>query len=575
MSQHDSHPSTAPTAAAPNAAPPKNFLRQIIEDDLANNRTGGRVATRFPPEPNGYLHIGHAKSISVNFGLAEQYGGTCNLRFDDTNPEKESQEFIDSIMADIRWLGYQWQEPVRYASDYFDQLHEWALHLIRSGLAFVCDLSAEQMREYRGTLTEAGKNSPFRDRTVEENLALFEKMRGGAFADGACSLRAKIDMGSPNINLRDPILYRIRKTTHHQTGDKWCIYPSYDYAHGQSDAIEGITHSICTLEFEDHKPLYNWLIDNLPVPHKPHQYEFSRLNPNYTVTSKRKLKQLVDTKVVNGWDDPRMPTLAGLRRRGYTPAALRFFCEMTGVTRVKGIVEVGMLEFAIRDDLDKNAPRAMCVLDPLKVVITNYEEGRTEFLTASNHPNRDDLGERKLPFTRELFIEREDFREEANKKYKRLVLGKKVRLRNAYVIQAEKVIKDASGNITELHCIYDADTHGKDPADGVKPKGVIHWVSATHGVKAEVRLYDRLFVHEAPDAGSEDFLQHVNANALQVLDNCIIEPSLVGAAPETSFQFERQGYFVADRHDHSAAKPVFNRTIGLKDSWARIDNEDN
>jgi glutaminyl-tRNA synthetase len=573
MSQHDSHSSETPAGTA--AAAPRNFLRQIIQNDIDNNVHGGKVATRFPPEPNGYLHIGHAKSICLNFGLARDFGGTCNLRFDDTNPEKENQEFIDSIQEDVRWLGFQWSGNVRYASDYFDQLYEWALYLIRAGKAYVCHLSPEQAREYRGTLTEPGRNSPYRDRSAEENLALFEKMRAGEVAEGECVLRAKIDMASPNINLRDPILYRVRKAHHHQTGDKWCIYPTYDYTHGQSDAIEGITHSICTLEFEDHKPLYDWFIDNLPVPSRPRQYEFARLNLNYTVTSKRKLKHLVEQKFVSGWDDPRMPTISGLRRRGYTPAALRNFCEMIGVTRSEGVVDVSMLEHAIRDDLDKNAPRAMCVLDPLKVVLTNYDEGRTEYLAAANHPNRPDLGQRELPFTRELYIERDDFREEANKKYKRLVLGKKVRLRNAYVIQADKAIKDASGNIVELHCTCDLDTLGKDPADGIKPKGVIHWVSAVHGVKAEVRLYDRLFLHEAPDRGSEDFLQHINPDALRVLENCIIEPSLAGVAPETSFQFERQGYFVADRRDHSAAKPVFNRTIGLKDSWAKIENDDN
>ena len=572
MSQHDST-NDAPVNAAHVA--PKNFLRQIIAHDIDNNTHGGKVATRFPPEPNGYLHIGHAKSICLNFGLAREFGGTCNLRFDDTNPEKENQEFIDSIQEDVRWLGFQWAGEVRYASDYFDQLYLWALHLIREGKAYVCHLSPDEARDYRGTLTEPGRNSPYRERTVEENLALFERMRAGDAAEGECVLRAKIDMASPNINLRDPILYRVRKAHHHQTGDKWCIYPTYDYTHGQSDAIEGITHSICTLEFEDHKPLYDWFIDNLPVPARPRQYEFARLNLNYTVTSKRKLKHLVDQKLVHGWDDPRMPTISGLRRRGFTPAALRNFCDMIGVTRSEGVVDVSMLEHAIRDDLDKNAPRAMCVLDPLRVVITNFDAGRVEQVTAPNHPNRDDLGERQLPFTRELFIEREDFREEANKKYKRLVLGKKVRLRNAYVIQADEVIKDAAGNIVELRCSYDADTLGKDPADGVKPKGVIHWVSASHGVKAEVRLYDRLFTHEAPDKGSEDFLRHINMNALKVLHDCVIEPMLATVAPESSFQFERQGYFVADRFDHSAAKPVFNRTIGLKDSWAKIDSDDN
>jgi len=574
MSQQDSNGVNVSSANAPHVAP-KNFLRQIIQHDVDGNTHGGKVATRFPPEPNGYLHIGHAKSICLNFGLAREFNGTCNLRFDDTNPEKENQEYIDSIQEDVRWLGFAWSGEVRYASDYFDQLYLWALHLIREGKAYVCHLSPDEARDYRGTLTEAGRNSPYRDRSVEENLALFETMRAGDVAEGECVLRAKIDMAAPNINLRDPILYRVRKAHHHQTGDKWCVYPTYDYTHGQSDAIEGITHSICTLEFEDHKPLYDWFIDNLPVPARPRQYEFARLNLNYTVTSKRKLKHLVEQKLVTGWDDPRMPTISGLRRRGFTSASLRNFCDMIGVTRSEGVVDVGMLEHAIRDDLDKNAPRAMCVLDPLKVVITNYDEGKTEYVTAHNHPNREELGDRQLPFTREIFIEREDFREEANKKYKRLVLGKKVRLRNAYVIQAENVIKDASGNIVELRCTYDAGTLGTDPADGVKPKGVIHWVSAIHGVKAEVRLYDRLFTHEAPDKGSEDYLQHINMNALKVLHDCMIEPMLATVAPEASFQFERQGYFVADRRDHSASRPIFNRTIGLKDSWTKIEGDDN
>ncbi len=545
---------------------PNNFLRQIVEDDLAAGRNGGRVATRFPPEPNGYLHVGHAKSICLNFGLAEQFGGTCNLRFDDTNPEKENQEFIDAIKADVQWLGFSWQEPVHYASDYFDQLHDWALHLIRAGKAYVCQLTPEQAREYRGSLTEPGRDSPYRERSVDENLELFARMRTGEFDEGECVLRARIDMAAPNINLRDPILYRIRKAHHHQTGDKWCIYPSYDYAHGQSDAIEGITHSICTLEFEDHRPLYEWLIDNLPVPVKPRQYEFARLNLNYTVTSKRKLKQLVDEKIVDGWDDPRMPTLAGMRRRGFTPSAIRNFCDMIGVTRSEGVVDVAMLEFAIRDDLDKNAPRALCVLDPLKVVITNFPDGQVEQLHAPNHPSRPDLGERALPFTRELYIDRADFRIDANKKYKRLVLGKKVRLRHAYVITADEVIKDEAGNIIEVRATYDSATHGADPADGVKPKGVIQWVSATRGVKAEVRLYERLFNDPAPDRGEGNFLDHVNPQAL-VVREAWIEPALAEVKPESHFQFEREGYFVSDRYDHSEARPVFNRTIGLRDTF--------
>ncbi|WP_373082865.1 glutamine--tRNA ligase/YqeY domain fusion protein [Zhongshania sp.] len=544
-----------------------NFLRTIIKEDIASGRLTGELVTRFPPEPNGFLHIGHAKSICLNFGLAEQFGGRCHLRFDDTNPAKEEQAYIDAIQEDIRWLGYEWSGPIRYASDYFDTLFEYAQHLISTGNAYVCDLSADEAREYRGTLTEAGRNSPYRDRSPEENLALFAGMRDGEFDEGSRVLRAKIDMAAPNINLRDPIIYRIRKVSHHQTGDKWCIYPNYDFTHGQSDALEGITHSICTLEFEDHRPLYEWFLANLPVPAQPKQYEFARLNINYTVTSKRKLKMLVDEKVVDGWDDPRMPTIAGMRRRGYTAKALRNFCDMVGVARSEGVVDMAMLEHAIRDDLDKNAPRAMCVMDPLKVVITNYPGDKVEQLTAPGHPNRDDLGERTLPFSREVYIERDDFREEANKKFKRLVLGKKVRLRSAYVLLAESVVKDDEGNIIEVHCSYDDGTLGEDPADGVKPKGVIHWVSASRGKQAVVRLYDRLFTHEAPDRGGEEFLDHVNPDSLTVLENCWIEPGLADAAPETHFQFERTGYFVADRHEHCSDKPVFNRAIALRDTW--------
>lgn len=548
-----------------------NFLRGIIRKDIEEGRLSGSLVTRFPPEPNGFLHIGHAKSICLNFGLAEYFGGQCHLRFDDTNPAKEEQAYIDAIQEDIQWLGYQWAGPVRYASDYFDTLYEYAVALINAGKAYVCELSAEQAREYRGTLTEPGRNSPFRERSPEENLAEFEAMRNGEYEEGAKVLRAKIDMSAPNINLRDPIIYRIRKQTHHQTGDKWCIYPTYDFTHGQSDAIEGITHSICTLEFEDHRPLYEWFIENLPVPAEPKQYEFARLNINYTVTSKRKLKALVDENVVAGWDDPRMPTIAGMRRRGFTPAALRHFCEMVGVARSEGIVDMAMLEHAIRDDLDKNAPRAMCVMDPLKLVIHNYPQGQVEQLGAPGHPNRDDLGERQLPFTREVYIERDDFREEANKKFKRLVLGKKVRLRNAYVLLAEQVVKDEQGNIVEVHCSYDPDTLGADPSDGVKPKGVIHWVSASEGRRATVRIYDRLFNHASPDRGGEDFLEHVNPDSFSVVEGCWIEPGLANCAPESRFQFERTGYFVADRHEHSAEQPVFNRTIALRDSWGKAE----
>ena len=547
-------------------APASNFLENIVAEDLAAGRVE-TVVTRFPPEPNGYLHIGHAKSISVNFGLAESFGGRCNLRFDDTNPEKESQEYIDSIQEDVRWLGYQWDGEVRFASSYFQQLYDWALHLVDQGLAYVCDLNAEQAREYRGTLTEPGKNSPYRERSVSENRDLLARMKAGEFADGEKVLRAKIDMASPNMNMRDPILYRIRKAAHHQTGTEWVIYPTYDFAHGQEDAIEGITHSICTLEFEDHRPLYDWFIEQLPVPARPRQYEFGRLNPSYTVTSKRKLKQLVDDGLVAGWDDPRMPTISGMRRRGYTRAAIRKFCQMIGTTRSDGVVDVAMLEFAIREDLNENAPRAMCVLNPLKVVLSNYEQGRVEQLAAPCHPSRAELGQRLLPFTRELYIEADDFREEANKKYKRLVLGKRVRLRNAYVIEAHDLVKDSAGEILEVHARIIADTLGNDPADGIKPKGVIQWVSASEGRQATVRLYDRLFTHESPDKGERDFLDFINPASLRVVASAWIEPSLAQAQPEQHFQFEREGYFVADRYDHSEAAPVFNLTIGLRDSW--------
>ena len=547
--------------------PAGNFLRAIIAEDLESGRVA-EVVTRFPPEPNGYLHIGHAKSISVNFGLAEAFGGRCNLRFDDTNPEKESQEYIDSIMEDVRWLGYQWDGEVRFASSYFQQLYDWAVVLVEQGDAYVCDLSPDEAREYRGTLTEPGRNSPCRERSVAENLDLLARMKAGEFDEGSRVLRAKIDMAAPNMNLRDPILYRIRKVSHHQTGDSWVIYPTYDFAHGQDDAIEGITHSICTLEFEDHRPLYDWFIDHLPVSSRPRQYEFGRLNTSFTVTSKRKLKQLVDEQHVQGWDDPRMPTIAGMRRRGFTPAAIRRFCDMVGTTRSDGVVDVAMLEHAIRDDLNENAPRAMCVLRPLKLVLTDFPESEVQELVAQSHPGREDLGTRLLPFSRELYIDREDFREEANKKYKRLVLGKRVRLRNAYVIEADEVVRDADGNVVEVHAHIIADSLGADPADGIKPKGVIHWVSATHGCSAEVRLYERLFTHEAPDKGDSEYMQYLNSASLEVLEAAWIEPSLAQAAPEQNFQFEREGYFVADRHDHSAERPVFNRTIGLRDTWS-------
>lgn len=546
--------------------PANNFLQQVVSEDLASGRVE-KVVTRFPPEPNGFLHIGHAKSICVNFGLAEANGGTCNLRFDDTNPEKESQTYIDAILEDVRWLGFQWEGEVRYASAYFQQLYEWAVYLVEQGNAYVCDLTADEAREHRGTLTEPGTNSPYRERSVEENLALLEGMRAGDFEDGSRVLRAKIDMASPNMNMRDPIMYRIRKVPHHQTGDEWPIYPTYDFAHGQEDAIEGVTHSVCTLEFEDHKPLYNWFIEHLPVPAAPRQFEFGRLNPSYTITSKRKLRRLVEDGLVSGWDDPRMPTISGMRRRGFPAAALRKFCDMIGTTRGDGVVDVAMMEFAIREYLNENAPRGMCVLNPLKVVLTNYPEDQVEELQAPGHPARTDLPNRTLPFTRELYIDAEDFREEANKKFKRLVLGKRVRLRNAYVIEAESVERDETGEIVAVHAQVIPNTCGSDPADGVKPKGVIQWVSATQGKQATVQLYDRLFTHEAPDRGEEDFLAHVNPDSLTVIEGAWIEPSLAQAQPEEVFQFEREGYFVADRHEHTQQKPVFNRTIGLRDTW--------
>ncbi|WP_207062081.1 glutamine--tRNA ligase/YqeY domain fusion protein [Motiliproteus sp. SC1-56] len=551
------------------SASASNFIAQIIEDDLQAGRHT-EVVTRFPPEPNGYLHVGHAKSICVNFGLAEQFGGRCNLRFDDTNPTKEEQEYVDAIKADVQWLGFQWDGEVRYASDYFDQFYAWAQELIRAGKAYVCDLSAEEASEYRGWATQPGKPSPYRERPVEENLDLLERMKNGEFDEGSRVLRAKIDMASPNMNLRDPILYRIRKQRHHQTGDKWCIYPSYDFAHGQEDAIEGVTHSICTLEFADHRPLYDWFIENLSVPAKPKQYEFGRLNLNYTVTSKRKLKQLVDDKAVDGWDDPRMPTISGMRRRGFTPQAIRNFCNGLPVAKSDGVVDIAQLEFAIRDDLDKSAPRAMCVLDPIKVVITNLEAGVVENMTAPAHPKMD-LGERTLPFTRELYIDRADFSEDTSlsrKKFKRLVLGDYVRLRSAYVIKAEEVVRDEAGAIQEIRASLVPGTVGENPPECIKPRGVIHWVSASHGKRATVRIYDRLFAHPAPDKGEANFMQHLNPGSLTVLDNCWVEPGLAEAAPEAGFQFEREGYFVADRYDHSGEHPVFNKTIGLRDTWA-------
>ena len=542
---------------------PQNFLQQIVSDDLSNEKVS-KVVTRFPPEPNGFLHIGHAKSICLNFGLAQQFDGECHLRFDDTNPEKEDQRYVDAIKTDVEWLGYTWSGSVRYSSDYFDQLYAWALELIRARKAYVCELTQDEAREYRGTLTTPGRDSPYRNRPPTDSLELLEKMKAGDLDEGSAVLRAKIDMAHGNMNLRDPVMYRIRKIEHHQTGDKWNIYPSYDFGHGQGDAIEGITHSICTLEFADHRPLYDWFIENLPVPHAPKQYEFARLNVSYLVTSKRKLKQLVDEKVVDGWDDPRMPTLAGMRRAGITPRALRNFCEMVGVTKVDSLVDIGMLEYSIRDDLDKNAPRAMCVLRPLKVVLSNYPDGKHEEMHAPGHPNRDDLDARTIPFTREIFIEQEDFREEANKKYKRLVIGKRVRLRYGYVIEAENALKDAEGNVVEVHARIIENSVGRDPEDGVKPKGVIHWVSASRSEPCEVRLYDRLFAHQSPGSGGEDFMSQVNPNSLEVLTCSRVEPVMVDASTEQTYQFERQGYFCRDSKTESL---VFNRTIGLRDTW--------
>lgn len=548
-----------------------NFVRDIIKADIdAGKLKPEEVVTRFPPEPNGYLHVGHAKSICVNFGLAEQFGGQCNLRFDDTNPAKEEQEYVDAIKEDVRWLGFQWGGDVRYASDYFDQFYEWAQHLIRQGLAYVCDLSAEEASEYRGWATKPGKPSPYRERSVEENLDLLERMKNGEFDEGSKVLRARIDMASPNMNLRDPILYRIRKQSHHHTGDKWCIYPSYDFAHGQEDAIEGVTHSICTLEFADHRPLYDWFLDNLPVPSRPRQYEFGRLNLDYTVTSKRKLKRLVDEGHVDGWDDPRMPTIHGMRRRGFTARAIRNFCDGLPVAKSDGVVSIAQFESAVRDDLDKHAPRAMAVLNPLKLVIENFADGEVENLSAPRHP-KEDMGERRLPFTREIVIDAEDFSEDTSlsrKKFKRLVLGDYVRLRGAYVIKANRVEHAADGKPSTVFCELVENTVGEDPPEGIKPRGVIHWVSLTEGRKATIRKYDRLFLSSAPDKGEEDFIAHINPESKAVLENCWIEPELADAAPESSFQFEREGYFVADRFDHSPDNPVFNMTIGLRDNWS-------
>ena len=540
-----------------------NFITQIIDEDLASGKHKS-VHTRFPPEPNGYLHIGHAKSICLNFGLAKEYQGLCNLRFDDTNPVKEDMEYVDSIKADVEWLGFKWEGEPRYASDYFDALYGYAIELIEKGLAYVDELSPDEMREYRGTLTEPGKNSPYRDRSVEENLALFERMKNGEFAEGTLSLRAKIDMASPFMVMRDPVLYRIKFASHHQTGDKWCIYPMYDFTHCISDAIERITHSLCTLEFQDNRRLYDWVLENISIERPlPHQYEFSRLNLEGTLTSKRKLLKLVNEGIVDGWNDPRMPTISGLRRRGYTPASLREFCRRIGVTKQDNVVEYSALEACIREDLNENAPRAMAVIDPVRVVIENFEGEET--LTAPNHPNRPELGERQLPFTKELYIDRADFREEANKQYKRLVLGKEVRLRNAYVIKAERVEKDTNGEITTIFCTYDPETLGKNPADGRKVKGVIHWVSAEHNHPAEFRLYERLFT--VPNPGAAEEIESVLNPTSLVVKHGFVEQSLANAEPEKGYQFEREGYFCADNKDSRPEHLVFNLTVSLKEGF--------
>tara|TARA_R110002126_G_scaffold150368_3_gene296582 strand:- start:1186 stop:2850 length:1665 start_codon:yes stop_codon:yes gene_type:complete len=547
---------------------PSNFIRQIIDADLVSGKHSA-VHTRFPPEPNGFLHIGHAKSICLNFGIAKDYQGQCNLRFDDTNPEKENIGFVNSIQQDVNWLGFDWSGKVRYSSDYFDALHDFAVELISKGLAYVCFLNNEQMREYRGNLTQPGKNSPTRDTYVDENLALFAKMRAGGFKEGECSLRAKIDMSSSFMCMRDPVIYRVKFAHHHQTGDKWCIYPMYDFTHCISDALEGITHSLCTLEFQDNRRLYDWILDNITIACHPQQIEFSRLNLEYAVMSKRKLQTLVEQKLVSGWDDPRMPTIAGLRRRGYTPAAVREFAKRIGVTKQDNVIEMSALEACIREDLDAAAPRAMAVLDPLKVTITNYPAGDIEWVVAPNHPKDDTMGSRKLPFGQVVYIDRADFREEANKKYKRLVLGSDVRLRNAYVIHADEVIKDADDNIIELKCSYLPETLGENPADGRKVRGVIHWVEAGNALPAEFRVYDRLFSVANP-AAEDDFLTVINPQSL-VVKHGFAEPSLASAVVEQAYQFEREGYYCADR-DSASNKLVFNRTVGLRDNWGNADD---
>jgi len=558
---------------------PVNFIQNIITEDLKTGKNNGRVHTRFPPEPNGYLHIGHAKSICLNFGLAAANGGLCNLRFDDTNPSKEETEYVESIMDNVRWLGFDWDDRLYYASDYFDQLYEFACQLIKNGKAYVCDLSAQEIKEYRGTLTEPGRESPYRNRSVEENLDLFQRMKNGEFPDGTRVLRAKIDMASPNLNMRDPVIYRIQHSHHHRTGDKWCIYPMYDFAHPLSDALEGITHSICTLEFADHRPLYDWFIENVDygkeVHGRPQQIEFARLNLTYTVMSKRKLRLLVEKGFVRGWDDPRMPTISGLRRRGYTPEAIRDFCERIGVAKRNSTVDIALLEHCIREDLNLRAPRVMAVLRPLKVVITNYPEGQVEWLTTENNVEQPEMGTREIPFTREIYIEQEDFMEDPPKKFFRLKPGGEVRLKSAFIIQCQEVIKDDQGRIVELHCTYDPDSRTGGPNAGRKVKGTLHWVSADYAVPAEVRLYDNLFLKEDPDDEEEgtDFTAFLNPNSLEVLTDCLVEPSLAQAPVESRYQFLRQGYFVVDP-DSQDGRLVFNRIVGLRDSWAKIQSRE-
>lgn len=552
---------------------PENFIQDIITEDLKEGKYGERVQTRFPPEPNGYLHIGHAKSICLNFGLAQANGGLCNLRFDDTNPTKEDVEYVESIKEDVRWLGFDWDDRCYYASDYFEELYEFAIQLIKAGKAYVCDLSPEEIKEYRGTLTEPGKESPYRNRSVEENLDLFRRMRAGEFPNGSRTLRAKIDMASPNLNMRDPVLYRIIHAPHHRTGDKWCIYPTYDFAHPLSDAIEQITHSICTLEFADHRPLYDWLIENVDFskygPVKPKQIEFARLNLTHTVMSKRKLRQLVERGYVSGWDDPRMPTISGLRRRGYTPEAIRDFCDRIGVAKRNSVVDIALLEHCVREDLNKRAPRVMAVLRPLRVVIDNYPDDHVEWLEAENNPENPETGTRRIPFSKVIYIEQDDFMENPPKKFYRLAPGREVRLKNAYIIRCDRVVKDEhTGQVTELHCTYDPDTKSGSPGANRKVKVTLHWVSAAHAVPAEVRLYDHLFLSENPEE-HEDFMSDLNPNSLERLESCMIEPSVAGASPGTRYQFLRQGYFCADP-DSTPEKLVFNRIVTLKDEWTRV-----